>query len=338
MNKDNRIPVTILTGFLGVGKTTLLNQLIKDKPKKQFAIIENEFGEIGIDAGLIVSNEENIFELSNGCICCSIHDGFFQTLSQLVNSQHTFNHLLIETTGIADPDSIIQAFLSNELIETKFRLDAVVCLADCQHMDASLLTQNEVRKQIVLADLVLLNKADTVKEERLEELKKLIVQTNPSAQIYSSKFAKVEGIDLLNLKAFASKAIEKFTLSFHNTLIEDESQSPYNFSVLKPVKTPQHKHDIVSFSFAIPGNFEIESFSFWMQNFLYLNKANIFRVKGIISFSELNEKHIFQAVRDRYMYESGEAWGNTRRFNKLVFIGKDIDRARIEQSLFKLLV
>jgi G3E family GTPase len=152
MNQE-RLPVTIITGFLGAGKTSLLNKLISKYPEKKFAIIENEFGETGIDGGLIAAASESIFELNNGCICCSLGEDFLQTLETLLGSSYDFNHLLIETTGIADPSGIIDAFISGNSIQQKFRIDSVVCVADAVNMEDLMNEQPEIRKQLALADL-----------------------------------------------------------------------------------------------------------------------------------------------------------------------------------------
>lgn len=336
MEKDSRIPVTIITGFLGAGKTTLLNNLIKENPKKRFAIIENEFGEIGIDGGLIVGTDENIFELSNGCICCSLNEGFYETIEKLLNSQFPFNHLLIETTGIADPDSIIKAFLSSEAIQLNFRLDAVICLADCSNSEDLLDEQPEVRKQLALADVVLLNKADTIQPGYLTELEKVIGIINPMAVLYPVKYARLETVNLLDLKAFSGKAIEKAALSFQNLKFVN-SPVINQTSLLSKPEHKHHKHDIASYGFIIPGSFDMEKFSFWMQNFLFFNRDTIFRVKGIVSFDNMPEKHIFQAVRDSYIFETGAEWGGETRFSKLVFIGKKLNHDILEDNLYQLL-
>jgi G3E family GTPase len=333
---NKRIPVTIITGFLGAGKTTLLNQLIQDHPEKKFAIIENEFGEIGIDGALIVGADENIFELAAGCICCSLNDGFNETIENLMSSQYSFDHLLVETTGIADPDSIIQAFLSSNDVQLNFRLDSVICLADCSNMEDLIDEQPEVRKQLALADLVLLNKADTVQAEYLTELKSILKRINPIASIHTAKFGKVDNVNLLDLKAFSGKSIEKATMSYKNMKFVTGPVISQKRMLSKEMNR-HAEHDIVSHGFAIPGSLDTSKFSFWIHNFLLLNMNTVFRVKGVVSFSDKPEKYIIQAVRDSFMFEAGKEWADETRFSKLVFIGKNLVYEQLEDTLFQLL-
>lgn len=334
--KDNKIPVTIITGFLGSGKTTLLNNLIKKHPEKKFAIIENEFGEIGIDGGLIVGASDNIFELANGCICCSLGEGFYETIVELLKNARNFNHLLIETTGIADPDSIINSFIASDDMQARFKIDSVVCLADALNMEDLLEETPEVRKQLALCDMVLLNKIDEVGKEYVQQLTKLIAEINPMATIYPVSHASITQINLLNVFTFSVKEVEKSTLSFRNLSIST-SKELGTASFLQKNTSTKHKHDIKSEGFAIPGSFNYEKFMFWMQNYLFFNRSNLFRVKGIISFKDMPERYICHAVQSNLMIEQGELWGDEARFNKLVFIGKKIDRNKLEDSLYQLL-
>lgn len=333
---DIPIPVSIITGFLGAGKTSLLNQIIKKYPAKKFAVIENEFGEIGIDGGLIVGIGENIFELSNGCICCSLNDDFYATLRELLSSKYQFDYLLIETTGIADPDSIIKAFTASESIKKQFRLDSVICLADALHFEAIIDKQPEVRKQLAVADTVLLNKTDAVTSEYSKTLISLLKYLNPMAKVYPVSFANIEQIALLDSYAFSSSELEKQTMNFGRLTFSKQKMESLNSILLKP-STKVYQHEIVSESFIIPGSFKPEAFSFWMDNFLFFNRQTIFRVKGIVSLDGLEQKLVFHAVRDQYLNETTSPWSDEPRFSKLVFIGKNIKRDQIEDSLYQLL-
>ena len=337
MNKE-RIPVTIITGFLGAGKTSLLNKLIGKHPEKKFAIIENEFGETSIDGGLIAAAPDAIFELNNGCICCSLGEDFLFTLENLLGSTYQFDHLLVETTGIADPSSIIDAFVSGESIQTRFQIDSVICMADAVNMEDLMDEQPEVRKQLALADLILLNKTDSVHPDYAKSLLQVIEEISPMAKIYPTSFANIDEIEVLDTNSYSGETIEKSTLSFcalnaSKAFGQTETRMIQNPS--KPVKS--HYHDITSEGFTFTGNFDANKFGLWMQNFLYFNKETIFRVKGIMSFENTEDQFIFHAVRGSFMFEVGKPWNNEERFSKLVFIGKNISRTELETNLNQLL-
>ncbi len=324
--EEKRIPVTIITGFLGAGKTTLLNQLIREYPDKKFAIIENEFGQVGIDGGLIVGVDENVFELANGCICCSLNEDFYATLRQLHERSGDFNHLLIETTGIADPDSIIRAFVSTPDIQAHYELDSVIALADAVHMEDLLEEQAEVRKQLAVADTILLNKVDAVQAPYAQELVKSLAQINPAAAIHSISHGLIKGLSLLDSYSFSKLAIHKSTLAFRN------------LRLATPETRQETKHQIGTEGFVIPGDLDMNKFSYWIHNYLFFNQASVYRVKGILSIAGEEEQYIFQAVGTDMLAEKGPNWGKDQRFSKIIFIGKYLDRDALEDNLYQLLV
>ena len=334
--REERIPVTIITGFLGAGKTSLLNRLISKHPEKKFAIIENEFGETGIDGALIAAAPDNIFELSNGCICCSLGEDFLFTLENLLGSSSKFNHLLVETTGIADPSSIIDAFVSGESIQTRFRIDSVVCVADAVNMEDLMDDQLEVRKQLALADLILLNKTDSVHPDYAKSLVLTIAEISPMAKIFATSFANIDEINVLDTNSYSREAIEKSTLTFCALDVSKAFEMKENKLIMNPA-FKINRHDITSEGFSFTGNFDVNKFGLWMQNYLYFNKETIFRVKGIVSFENTADQFIFHAVRGSYMFEVGKEWKDEARFSKLVFIGKDISRSELERNLKQLL-
>ena len=335
---QERLPVTIITGFLGAGKTSLLNKLIGKHPEKRFAIIENEFGDIGIDGGLIATASEAIFELNNGCICCSMGDDFINTLENLLGSTHNFNHLLIETTGIANPSSIIDAFISGNTIQQKFRIDSVICVADAVNMLDLFDRQPEVRKQIALADLVLLNKTDRVKPDSVIRLTEMIRETNPMTKIFPTTFGSVDDFEVLDTHSFSGIAIGKSVFSFCGMNIPGEEPMDQKSFIHNPKGNGSiNNHDITSVGFTFKGNFDVNKFGVWMQNFLYFNQDTIFRAKGIMSFDQAEDQFIFHAVRSSFMFEVGKPWGAEERFSKLVFIGKEISGKELEANLLQLL-
>lgn len=337
MNQE-RIPVTIITGFLGAGKTSLLNNLIGKHPEKKFAIIENEFGETGIDGGLIASAAESIFELNNGCICCSLGEDFLKTLENLLGSSYEFNHLLVETTGIADPSGIVDAFVSGNTIQEKFRIDSVICVADAVNMEDLFDEQPEVRKQLALADLILINKTDCVRPEYIARLTALINSASPMAKIVSTTFGKVDEFDVLDTNAFSGEVIGKSAFSFCKVDLEAIGQTGKRSFVHLPKRAEnQHQHDISSLGFTFKGSFDVNKFGLWMQNFLYFNSDSVFRVKGIMSFDQTEDQFILHAVRSSFMFEVGKPWGGDERFSKLVFIGKHLQEMNLEANLLQLL-
>lgn len=317
-----KIPVTIITGFLGAGKTTLINNLIKKYPEKKFAIIENEFGEIGLDGSFIIGTDENIFELSNGCICCSLNNDFYDLINKLLTGSYDFNHLLIETTGIADPTSIVNAFLSDYDIIGRFTIDAVICLADAVNIEDLIDSEPEARKQLTIADIILLNKVDSVRLGYSKELQKKIQNFNQLSSIYSTSQADISQLEILDTHQYSGRKIEQSVSSFKN---------------LAFLRGNNLKHDIKSIGISIPGDLDFESFRFWFETILFFAKYRPYRVKGILSFKDIPEKCILHAIKDNYVFDRGDLWRqDEERYCKLVFIGRNIDNLDIEENINKL--
>lgn len=335
MDTENKIPVTILTGFLGAGKTTLLNNIIKKYPQKKFAVIENEFGQEGIDGGLIIGDVSKIIELSNGCICCNLSDDLQKVLDNLLSSKYTFNHLIIETTGIADPAGVIDSFVAYQEFRDKFVMDSVICLADAQTYEDSALEQPEVHRQLAVSDIVLLNKIEDVTPEYGEKIKSILKSVNPNAKLYCVSHAKIDNIDIIDTFYYTAQNIEKTVMDFKNLSpmkISAVNQSP-SFAV-KPENASKLKHDIVSEGFTIYGDLNEEKFVRWIQAVLQYNSATIFRIKGILSIKNNPQKLIFQSVREFFLVEGSSLWAqDEQRFTKLIFIGKKINREAIEGYL-----
>lgn len=334
--ENKRIPVTIITGFLGAGKTTLLNKLINQHADIRFAIIENEFGEIGIDGALIVGARENLFELSNGCICCSLQNGFYETISVLLSAEKPVEHLLVETTGIADPDSVIQAFLTTESMQRSFELDSVICIADAQNLEDLVDVYPEVRKQLALADTVLLNKTDCVSTEYVDALQRSISLINPAATVLQSTYSDGGEMKLLNTFSYRPKAVETGVLAFRELSFMRNAEVGKGSLLQKP-DAGSVKHSIRAGGFILPGSFRRDAFLFWVKNFLFFNRNTVFRIKGIVSFWGEDQKLVFQAVRDNFVFENIGSWGDETPFSKLVFIGKNLDSDKLEDNLYDLL-
>lgn len=202
MESNTKIPVTILTGFLGSGKTTLLNRILKENHGKKIAVIENEFGEVGVDNELVIGADEEIFEMNNGCICCTVRGDLIRILGQLMRRKDRFDHIIVETTGLANPAPVAQTFWVDEELKEQMSLDAIVTVVDAKHVWQHIDTSSECQEQIAFADVILLNKTDLVSPQELDTLEKKIKSMNIQAKVYRSKDAEIEMDMILNVQAF----------------------------------------------------------------------------------------------------------------------------------------
>nr|MDQ3000467.1 GTP-binding protein [Fibrobacterota bacterium] len=205
MANDGKTPITVLTGFLGSGKTTLLNRILKENHGKRIAVIENEFGEVGVDNELVIGAEEEIFEMNNGCICCTVRGDLIRILGNLMKRKDKFDYILVETTGMADPGPVAQTFFVDDEMKEKVTLDAIVTMVDTKHIWNHIDESKEAQEQIAFADVILLNKTDLVTPEELAALKKRITRMNASARILESQNAVVDMEDILDVRAFDLK-------------------------------------------------------------------------------------------------------------------------------------
>ncbi len=308
-------PVTILTGFLGAGKTTLLNKIIEQNPATRFAIIENEFGEIGIDQELIIGVEDGIFEMSNGCICCTLNSEMAELLAKLIKRRDAYDHILIETTGIADPASVAAVFISEPAFQKYFRLDAVLCLVDVKNAISVLEETKEAAQQISFADTIILNKIDLLADKKLDTIKDTLLKINPYAACMATIQADVDTKPLLDQDAFTPTRLEKQT---HQ--IQDHHDH-------------QHGH-ITSQSFVLSGHFDLLKFRHFMQVLLLLQSQRIYRIKGILSIAGEDHKTIFQAVQKQTVFSKGTRWNTgENRQSKLIVIGNNLNRKMFEKKL-----
>jgi G3E family GTPase len=309
----DKIPVTIITGFLGAGKTTLLNHLISGKPDRRFAIIENELGDIAIDKDLVVNVEDGIFELANGCICCSLNVELGNLLQRLVSGPYQFDHLIIETSGIAEPDGIAASFIGPGK-GTAFRLDGTVCLADAASIEKNLEERGEALKQVTFADVILLNKTDLISGEQQKKLKNLLRTYNPDAKILTCSYGSVPVNEMLSLHAYDTSKLEKKLLHDHHH--------------------HHHYDEVAAHSFRFKEALDPLKFEHWIKMLLYLSGYQIYRVKGILHLDGKNEKYIFQSVRSQLTLEPGSNWkADEIPETRIVFIGYNIKKEIIEKGL-----
>jgi G3E family GTPase len=315
--------VTILTGFLGSGKTTLLNYILTQKHGQRIAVIENEFGEINIDADLVLSSDEEIFELTNGCVCCvgAARADLLRILQNLMKRREKFDHILVETSGLADPTPVAATFFVDTEVARQVSLDAIVTLVDSKHVarhldDPSLqATDNQAVDQIVIADRIILNKVDLVGEGELRALEHRVRGLNATAPILRSSHAKVELGKILGIGAFDLA----HTMAVEPDFLEDH----------------EHQHDpsLQSVALVFQNSFDRERLDSYLKKLLRERGDDIFRLKGLVALEGDARRNVLQAVHRLMEIRPADPWGAETRSSRLVFIGRGLDKGALEQGL-----
>lgn len=439
------IPVTILTGFLGAGKTTLLNHVLTAEHGKRIAVIENEFGEVGVDQELVIGANEEFFELNNGCICCTVRADLSRILHRLMKRPETLDAIVIETTGLADPGPVVQTFLVDAALQRAYKLDGIVTVIDAKHILEDCKTNHEAKEQIAFADVILLNKIDLVPSEDLVEIEVSLKRINPFATIHQTQDALIDVDSILHIGGFRpQKILEMDTASFkqdypfewagiyqlaldtyrftchpdaqiemkvaifslgesmpseddfenvkveaarffshHERSIQDveDTQIPGVFlssflagedfqlpflldqagfyaiftqhhpdnyslelwrdtSLVSPLSIYEwnephhHDEDITSVGIDFPGDVDAVKLNIWLRDILETEGANIFRMKGVLSIKDHPRRFIFQGVHMLLGGKAAKPWGEERRRNRLIFIGRHLDRKKLNEGFF----
>jgi len=313
---SEKIPVTVLTGYLGAGKTTLLNRILTEDHGKKFAVIVNEFGEAGIDGDLVVGADEEVFEMNNGCICCTVRGDLIRILDGLMKRKGKFDAIIVETTGLADPAPVAQTFFVDQDVGDATKLDAVITVTDAKWLKDRLKDAPEAKNQIAFADVIVLNKVDLVTAEELASVEAAIRAINPYAKLHKTTRCDVPIDQLLDRNAFDLDRILDIEPDF-----------------LESGHHHHHSDEVRSMSFTIPGDVDPEKFMPWINDVSQAQGVNILRSKGILAFKGEPRRFVFQGVHMILDGDLQRDWkpGETRS-SRLVFIGRDLNENELRQG------
>ena len=313
---SGQIPVTVLTGYLGAGKTTLLNRILSENHGRKYAVVINEFGELGVDNDLVVDADEEVFEMNNGCICCTVRGDLIRIIGGLMKRKGKFDGIIVETTGLADPAPVAQTFFVDEDVKRATKLDAIVTVVDAKHLPARLKDSSEAQEQVAFADIIVLNKMDLVTPAEADEVETLIRQINPCAEIRRSTKSDVPldtviGRDAFNLSRILEKEPEFLSGEDHH----------------------EHDSEVNSVSFEVSKPIDAEKFNAWISQLLQTKGQDLLRTKGILHYAGDNRRFAFQAV---HMIADGDYIGEVKdgdpRKSKIVFIGRDLNRPQLRRG------
>ncbi|WP_426956082.1 CobW family GTP-binding protein [Muricoccus radiodurans] len=310
------IPVTVLTGYLGAGKTTLLNRILTENHGRKFAVVINEFGEMGVDQDLVIDADEEVFEMNNGCICCTVRGDLIRIIGGLMRRKDRFDGIIVETTGLANPAPVAQTFFVDEDVKRATRLDAIVTVVDAKHLLTRLGDSPEAEEQVAFADVIVLNKMDLVSENEAEEVERRVRAINPTVEIRRATKSDVPLDAVIGRDAFRLDRILEREPEFLSG--EDD-----------------HTHDsaVQSLSFEVDQPIDPEKFNAWISELLQTKGQDLLRTKGILAYKGEDRRFAFQAV---HMIADGDYIGPWKegapRKSRIVFIGRDLNRPRLRRG------
>jgi G3E family GTPase len=337
-----KVPVTVLTGYLGAGKTTLLNRILSEPHGKKYAVIVNEFGEIGIDNDLVVGADEEVFEMNNGCICCTVRGDLVRILDGLMRRKGKFDAIIVETTGLADPAPVAQTFFMDENVGKKTRLDAVVTVADARWLSDRLKDAPEAKNQIAFADVILINKTDLVSPGELAEVEARIRGINPYAKLHKTQRAQIALDEVLGRNAFDLDRILEIEPEFlhgddhdhhhdhdHGHDHHHDHDHAHHHGGLKHY----HDEDMQSISLKTDQPLDPDKFFPWVQNLVQTEGPSILRSKGILSFKNDDQRFVFQGVHMILDGDHQRPWKDgEKRDSRIVFIGRNLPGKKITEG------
>jgi len=336
---SDKIPVTVLTGYLGAGKTTLLNRILSEPHGKKYAVIVNEFGEIGIDNDLVIGADEEVFEMNNGCICCTVRGDLVRILDGLMRRKGKFDAIIVETTGLADPAPVAQTFFVDENVGRRTKLDAVVTVADAKWLNDRLKDAPEAKNQIAFADVILINKTDLVSAEELDEVEARIRGINPYAKVHKTERAQIPLSEVLGRNAFDLDRILDIEPEFlegdghdhdhdHGRDHDDHHHEAHHGGL-------KHYHDeeMQSVSLRSDRPLDPDKFFPWVQDLVQKEGPNILRCKGILAFKDDDERFVFQGVHMILDGDHQRPWNKgEKRDSRIIFIGRNLPEEKIRQE------